>query len=137
MELASARKAGFWVRVVAYIIDAITVGVVLGVLFGILSAVMGAGGAAGLLSILSIIVSIGYFVYFWTTTGQTLGQKVMGLRVIRTDGSTLTVGNAIMRLIGIAIASAVLYIGLIWVAFDANKQGWHDKIAGTYVVHTK
>ena len=137
MELASARKAGFWVRFVAYIIDAIIVGVVLGVLSGILSAAMGAERAAGVISIISLVVSVAYYVYFWTTSGQTIGQKVMGLRVIRTDGSTLTVGNAVMRMIGIAISSAVLFIGLIWVAFDANKQGWHDKIAGTYVVHVK
>ena len=137
MELASARKAGFWVRVVAYIIDAIIVGVVMGVISGVLSAAMGADGAAGLVSLISIIISVGYYVYFWTTSGQTVGQKVMSLRVIRTDGSPLTVTNAILRLVGLWISTVALFIGLIWVAFDANKQGWHDKIAGTYVVHTK
>jgi uncharacterized RDD family membrane protein YckC len=44
------------------------------------------------------------------------------------------VTGAIIRYVGLILAFLCLLIGIIWVAFDANKQGWHDKIAGTYVV---
>ena len=43
-------------------------------------------------------------------------------------------GKAILRYIGYIISGLVLLIGFIWIAFDARRQGWHDKIAGTYVV---
>lgn len=50
------------------------------------------------------------------------------------DGSQLTVTGAIIRYVGLIISFVCLFIGVIWVAFDANRQGWHDTIAGTYVV---
>jgi uncharacterized RDD family membrane protein YckC len=43
---------------------------------------------------------------------------------------------ALIRYVGLIISCLVIFIGVIWAAFDANKQGWHDKIAGTYVVKT-
>jgi uncharacterized RDD family membrane protein YckC len=42
--------------------------------------------------------------------------------------------GAFLRYIGLIISCIAFFIGVIWVAFDANKQGWHDKIASTYVV---
>lgn len=61
-------------------------------------------------------------------------MRVLDLKVIRTDGSALTLTQALIRYVGLFVSFLVLAIGVIWVAFDANKQGWHDKIAGTYVV---
>jgi len=49
-------------------------------------------------------------------------------------GGGISVGRALLRYIGILIGTWVLFIGLIWVAFDARKQGWHDKMASTFVV---
>jgi uncharacterized RDD family membrane protein YckC len=65
-----------------------------------------------------------------------VGDKLLSLRVIRTDGSDLTIVQALIRYVGLFISFIVIFIGVIWVAFDPNKQGWHDKIAGTYVVKT-
>ena len=61
---------------------------------------------------------------------------MLNIRVIRTDGSDLSISQALIRYVGFVISAICLLIGLIWAAFDANKQGWHDKIAGTYVVKT-
>ena len=60
------------------------------------------------------------------------------IRVVKTDGSPITVGTAIVRYIGMIINSIIfgLPIGWLWVVWDPNKQGWHDKIAGTYVITT-
>jgi uncharacterized RDD family membrane protein YckC len=44
--------------------------------------------------------------------------------------------QGLLRYVGLIISFLVIFIGVIWVAFDPNKQGWHDKIAGTYVVKT-
>jgi uncharacterized RDD family membrane protein YckC len=131
---SSAEKAGFWIRVVAYIVD----GIILSIVNEILSFTV--GRASGALSFLiSLVISLLYFSYLWSGAsplgaGKTVGMRIFGLRVIRTDGSDLTFVQGLVRWVGLAISTAAIFIGLIWVAFDADKQGWHDKIAGTYVV---
>jgi uncharacterized RDD family membrane protein YckC len=60
---------------------------------------------------------------------------VLGLRVVdAATGQNIGIGRAIGRFVGFLISSAVLDIGLIWAAFDPRKQGWHDKMASTFVV---
>ncbi|TMF21584.1 MAG: RDD family protein [Chloroflexi bacterium] len=80
-----------------------------------------------------------YFVDFWSQRdGQTIMNKAMGIKVVKTDGSPITVGTAVVRYIGYILNDIIfgIPIGFIWAAFDGNKQGWHDKIAGTIVVKT-
>jgi uncharacterized RDD family membrane protein YckC len=125
----ATEKAGFWIRVGAYLIDAVLLGIVnyiLGLIFR----------NSPVSSLLSLIVSLGYFVYFWSASGggQTLGMRALKIKVVKTDGSQLDYGGAVLRWVGLFISFVVIFIGVIWVAFDPNKQGWHDKIAGTYVV---
>jgi uncharacterized RDD family membrane protein YckC len=123
------EKVGFWRRVGAYLIDVIVlivIQIVVGIVFQGDQAT-----AAGL----NLVIGLVYLVAFWTYwNGQTVGNKVLGIRVVKTDGSPVTLTTAIIRYVGLLIASLPLLIGIIWVAFDANKQGWHDKIASTYVV---
>jgi len=123
MAADTGQKAGFWIRAIAYLIDA----VILLVVQYILSLVL--RDAAG---IVSFVVGIAYFVYFWSASGggMTPGMRVFGLH----DGSGLTITQAVIRYVGLIVAAIPFAIGLIWVAFDSNKQGWHDKIASTYVV---
>ena len=129
----AGAKAGFWIRVVAYIIDAIIVGIVVGLINAILfrGNVQAAQGTG-------LVASAVYFTWLWSTSspwpGRTVGMQILNLRVIKTDGSTLSPSQAFIRWVGLFISFLVIFIGVIWVAFDPNKQGWHDKIAGTYVV---
>jgi len=114
---------GFWIRFVAYIIDAILVGIVTSVL-----TPMG-------LASLGSLLSIAYFIGMWGYMGQTVGMMPFGLKIVRNDdGGKITWTQAILRYIGFIIAAICLLIGLIWVAFDARKRGWHDMIGGTVVV---
>ncbi|MDP9320473.1 MAG: RDD family protein [Chloroflexota bacterium] len=85
---------------------------------------------------LNLLVGVAYYVYFWSAYGhgQTLGNRALSIRVVKTDGSELTITDAFVRYLGLLLSFFCLFIGVIWVAFDANKQGWHDKIANTYVV---
>lgn len=128
----SAEKAGFWIRFVAIFIDAIILAVVATIIGAILN--LSTNSRSGIQVILGLL----YYVYFWSNTGpwpgQTLGSKILNIRVVRTNGSNLTITQAFIRYVGFIISAIPLFIGLIWAAFDANKQGWHDKIAGTYVV---
>ena len=58
----------------------------------------------------------------------------MGLRVIKTDGTQISDADAVLRYVGYLINSPILMMGWIWAAIDDSNQGWHDKIASTYVV---
>src|SRR5215210_7623390 len=130
----TTNKAGFWVRTFAYILDAIGVGIV----SSILASMTGNGPSGTTSNGFSFLIGLAYFCYFWSAQGgsQTLGMRVLNLKVVRTDGSALTITQALIRYLGLFVSFICLAIGVIWVAFDADKQGWHDKIAGTYVVRT-
>jgi uncharacterized RDD family membrane protein YckC len=125
--LGAPRYAGFWIRVAAYIIDGF-------VLFGLL-----------LLCLVIIIIGwialpfvlLGYMPWMWWKKGATLGQRAMGIRVVRAvDGGPLSGSQAVLRYIGFFASSAVFDLGFIWVAFEPRKRGWHDMIADTVVIHT-
>jgi uncharacterized RDD family membrane protein YckC len=86
---------------------------------------------------ISILLNMTYFTYYHGTIGQTPGKKLLGLKVIQTTGKQMTLGTAFLRWVGYIISKLVFYLGFIWIIFDGRKQGWHDKIAGTYVIRTK
>jgi uncharacterized RDD family membrane protein YckC len=130
-----ANVAGFWIRVGAFLIDSIVIGLVAGVFTG--------GGAITNPDIrnaqhsgIETIASFLFFTILWSSVGggQTLGMRLLGLRVVDREGKTVGYGTAVLRYVGFVISCAALLLGLVWVAFDPYKQGWHDKIAGTYVV---
>jgi uncharacterized RDD family membrane protein YckC len=130
----TTNKAGFWVRFFAVVIDLIGVGIVSNIISGLVSSdPMSATGSS-----INTLIGVLYFCYFWSAQGggQTLGMRVLNIKVVRTDGSQLTILQAFIRYIGLIVSIACVFIGVIWAAFDANKQGWHDKIAGTYVVRS-
>ena len=129
---ATAEKAGWWTRALAIIIDSIGIGILAAAIASILG-----GDATGTQSQgLSTLFQAIYFTYFWSAAGkgQTLGSRALNIRVVKTDGSYLDYVGAFLRFIGFFISCIVFLIGVIWAAFDAQKQGWHDKIASTYVV---
>jgi uncharacterized RDD family membrane protein YckC len=128
--VAGLRPAGFWIRVVAYLIDAVILAVINTVINLILR------DSATTSNLINFLIDLLYFTYFWSQRGQTLGMMVLNLRVIRTDGSQLTVGRAIGRYFALILSFLIIFIGVIMVAFDPRKQGLHDKIADTLVVHT-
>jgi uncharacterized RDD family membrane protein YckC len=67
--------------------------------------------------------------------GASLGQKALGMRVVNAaNGQRIDIGKAVLRYVGFVISALPFALGLIWAGFDARKQGWHDKIAGTFVV---
>ena len=123
----TTEKVGFGTRFLAFLIDAIGT--------GLISSILARGDQAASTSI-STLIGVVYFCYFWSSygKGQTVGMRALNIKVVKTDGSYLDVVGAFLRYVGMVISIIPLFLGLIWVAFDAQKQGWHDKIAGTYVV---
>lgn len=82
----------------------------------------------------ALFVSV-YGVVAWSINGETVGDMLLGLRVVRADGRRLSLGRAFMRLIGAYISGLALFLGFLWALFDGRRQGWHDKLAGTVVVY--
>ena len=136
--IATQEKGGFWIRLLAIIIDGIVIGLVGGIFSSTVVTTGPNGGNVVVQQGPSGLLSLLYYVFFWSTYGggQTLGMRVLKLKVVKTDGTMLDLVGAFIRYVGFVISAIALGIGFIWAAFDANKQGWHDKIAGTYVVRT-
>jgi uncharacterized RDD family membrane protein YckC len=84
--------------------------------------------------IVFFIVQVGYFVCFWVWRGQTPGKWIMRLKITKIDASPITWGTALLRYGGYVISLVLLFMGFFWVAFDNRRQGFHDKIAETFVV---
>lgn len=113
-------------RLIALIVDNVILAIVGALLLGV-----GRETGGGLTFLIGLI----YHWYFLSRRdGQTLGKQMMNIRVIKTDGSGLTDTDAALRYVGYYINTFVFLIGWLWALFDANRQGWHDKIVQTYVV---
>jgi uncharacterized RDD family membrane protein YckC len=119
-DTLSYPRAGFWERMAAGFLDT--------VLLCILSVLVG-GMPLGL------IVALAYFTGMWAWRGTTIGGIVLGLKVARVDGQPVTFAVALVRALAAGFSAIVLFLGFLWIAWDPEKQGWHDKIAGTVVIH--
>lgn len=142
MESSNVEYAGFWIRVWASIIDSIIVGALL---YPALTAIYGKeywdstefiqGPADFLISWVLPAIAV---VWFWMARQATPGKMAISARIV--DASTGNKPGAtqlIVRYLGYFVSLLPLGLGIFWVAFDARKQGWHDKLARTVVVHQK
>jgi uncharacterized RDD family membrane protein YckC len=77
---------------------------------------------------------LAYFAGMWTWKQTTIGGIVLGLKVARLDGKPVSFAVALVRGLAAGFSIFVLFLGFLWIAWDKDKQGWHDKIAGTVVL---
>ncbi len=116
--------------------------VVLSILLGVVTAGVSNGMNEQGLTALSLVyslfgtvLSMAYYVFFTGYCGQTPGKMAIRVKVIRTDGEDIGYGRAFFReVLGKFVSAIIFGIGYLMVAFDAQKQGLHDKIANTYVI---
>jgi uncharacterized RDD family membrane protein YckC len=123
-------------RLVGYIIDIMIQFVLVAVTLAI-AAMLGAiiWPVGVLCALLVIPIAIGYFPYFWVSSGQTPGMSVMKIKVVRdSDGGPVEAGPALLRLLGFWLSTAIFYLGFIWIFVDKRRRGWMDLLAGTVVV---
>jgi uncharacterized RDD family membrane protein YckC len=81
-----------------------------------------------------IALLLAYHIGFWTWKGTTVGGIICQLRLVRVDGQPLRFVDALVRGLSSLFSFAVIGIGCLWILRDPERQSWHDKIAGTYVV---
>jgi uncharacterized RDD family membrane protein YckC len=123
----ASEYAGFWIRFAAFLIDFVII-----IVISFFLHIIHFGFA-----ILFFPTFVGWL-YYWLFTGlrgQTPGKIAVGIRVINARGAPPGLGIAALREIpGKILSSFVFCLGYFWIGWDGKKQGWHDKIAGTYVV---
>ncbi len=73
-----------------------------------------------------VIVIYGFFGFFWTRTGQTLGMQAWRIRILDHQGNTLSPGMSVVRFLVAAPALAIAGIGVFWVLIDKQKRSWQD-----------
>jgi uncharacterized RDD family membrane protein YckC len=141
-EAGEIHYSGFWIRVLAALIDTVwlllltfTLGwAVYGVMY-FQSEKLIEGPADVLISyVLPFILTL----LFWHFKSATPGKMILGMKIVdaRTLGKVST-GRLCLRYLGYYVSALVLGLGLLWVGWDSRKQGWHDKIAGTLVIKEK
>ena len=138
---ANVRYAGFWIRVLAALIDSVLIVIVT---YPLLIAIYGwayvdgkhSGFVAGPADfVLTWIAPAAASIVFWIYRQATPGKMAVSARIVDArTGAALTLGQSLLRYAGYFVALLPLGLGILWVAFDARKQGWHDKLAKTVVV---
>jgi uncharacterized RDD family membrane protein YckC len=136
--------AGLVTRSVALALDALLVdgvAAVVGVTVGLglsllhLPEVVDAVVAA-VLTGLFVIWSVGYFVFFWSSTGQTPGNRAMCIRVIDSqERASLKPRRALLRFVFLCIGAILLGAGILIMLWDDERRCLHDRVARTRVVH--
>ncbi len=84
---------------------------------------------------LSVAFGPAYFALFWTLGGQTPGQYLVGVRVVRVDGKRLTFLRSLVRWVGLIVSLVPLGLGYFWCLWDDRRQIFADKMARTVVVY--
>ena len=84
---------------------------------------------------LTILAGPAYFILFWVMGGQTVGQYVGGVRVVRLDGRKMNFRYSLVRYLGYFVSFFALGLGYFWVLWDDRRQGFQDKLAKTVVVY--
>ena len=148
--------AGFASRFVAFAIDLAIVVVMSGLISWVIIASMSLVGidlvepvdeaARNLIRVVTIIGKVTliimpffllfvYWFIFWTVTGQTVGKRMMGVRVARIDGGRMKASNTLRRIIMYFLGMIPFFLGFFWILIDDERRGWHDKFAGTCVIY--
>ena len=136
------KYAGFWIRVAASIIDSIILVLITSpILYSIYgkeyfkSQDLVAGFWDVILKWVFPAIAV---IVFWIYKSATPGKMILGIKIVDfKTGNPPSTSQSIVRYLGYYVSMIPLMLGIIWVAFDEKKQGWHDKLAGTVVIEDK
>ena len=137
----SPAYAGFWLRLAASLIDTLWLCIVIYALLALLigpEALQPGMPYSPLRFLLEWVLPVSIVIAFWVFRSATPGKMLFKLQVV--DAETLgpvPVPRLLLRYAGYYLSAIPLCLGLLWVGWDARKQGWHDKLAGTVVIRTQ
>ena len=116
-DYATLPRVGFWLRLAATALDFVPIAVLTAKVFFLFPLIWAA-----------------YHIGMWSWRGTTVGGSVCGIRVVRVDGRPVDFSVALVRSLASVFSGLVLGIGFFWAGWSAERQAWHDKIAGTIIV---
>ena len=133
--------AGLVTRAIAIAIDLGIANLLAVVTLAVLGVIRSALGFSGSVELAGILAgALGWFVWlgvyfstFWTITGQTPGDRLLGIRVVSESGGAVKFRYAVRRFFAMVLCAIPLGAGFIPVLFDDRRRGYHDRAAGTVV----
>ncbi len=136
--LVSEAPAGFWIRLAAAVIDTVLIIVIrlilLAVLPGISITEYGEIEGWTRYDNILLVADAVYFTLGVSLFSTTVGKRLLGIRVLRTDGSRVSPIRAFARYLAYIPSTLLLCIGFLMIGFTSDKRGLHDRICGTMVV---
>jgi len=151
----AVRYAGFWIRVVAYLIDMVILLILYSIVnFALFGSMMTTPPAVvpgqnpfdalapmfarmGASFLTNTLLGAAYCTFFVGALAATPGKLALGLKVVRPGGGTVGYGRALARYFAAMISGIILCIGYIIIGFDQEKRGLHDMICDTRVIHAR
>jgi uncharacterized RDD family membrane protein YckC len=141
--MQEVNYAGFWIRTGAALIDTVLVMLVtLPLLVAIYGWAYFDASQTGIVAgpadfVISWVLPAVGVIGFWIVRQATPGKMAVSTRIVDAEsGEPAGAGQLVGRYLAYFVATIPLGLGILWVAFDKRKQGWHDKLAGTAVVRT-
>ena len=149
--------AGFWIRTGAYVVDSIVLYIADKILSPLVGGLAGPSttwstvdtngyvqvvqtsntGAVLFGFAFTFLVSLLYFSLFWARAGRTPGMRVFGLQVRDVSGDLMSWWQAAGRYVMLFVGILCVFLGVISVAWQKDKRGWHDLASGTEVIRLK
>jgi uncharacterized RDD family membrane protein YckC len=137
---AQGELAGFWRRLGALLVDLILIGISSGIISFIITVPGGMDVTArnNVSALVQVVVAVVYLGYLWSSRGESVGYMAFGIRVVKSNGTPLTLGAAAVRALAL-VASLYLclvpaLISALMVAFGGRQQAIHDLLTGTRVI---
>ena len=136
--IVTTRPAGFWIRVVAALLDFVVfwlVKLVLGIIAGRvwrtkLDSPVGVQGTIAACTLLFVAL---YTIVLHALEGQTIGKLIVGVRVVGLDGTPPAVGAAVLRFFAYAVSLLPFGLGFVMAGLRTDRRALHDLLAGTRV----
>jgi uncharacterized RDD family membrane protein YckC len=133
---------GLATRAVAFVIDALVIDVVAAVVAAVLALIASVFHFPKELETIMkwiglgvyVLWLFGYFVAFWSATGQTPGNRVMQIRVVTKAGERVKTRRGVVRCVGLVLAALPLFAGYVLILFDRKRRGFQDRLARTVVI---
>lgn len=122
-------------RFVAGLLDGLVIFAIQFVVVSVMGLAGASESATSLGALIGLVVGVLYYVVYQSQNGQTVGKKIMRLKVVDASGNKPTMVTFFLReIIGKFLSGLILLIGYLMILWDSKRQGLHDKIANTYVV---
>jgi uncharacterized RDD family membrane protein YckC len=141
--VGSSEQAGFGLRYGAWMFDFLITLIAIMVFTFLVTAVshrsvVGSNTDLLIVAGLTVLLFVLNFVVLAGIGGQTAGMRILGIYIVRVDGTPFTMKQAAMRhLIGYPLSTASFFLGFLWMLWDPRQQGWHDKLVRTIVVTSR